>query len=290
VVTVYEADKVAAGKASLTAKINQREGLRFYYQGELLKLETIRAAWYRRPNLFGPFASDRLKQISLDGERKALQEVMWGKIPEERWLNAPQSMRYADQKLVQLELARSLGMTIPATIVSNRQGNISKYLPEKAVFKAVYSGLLHEAAGIKHLYTTPVDLQKLPPKTNPFPGLWQPYITKKREWRITVVGHRVFAAAIYTKGEAKADWRHPKYEKLVQMRKEAFPDDIKHKCLQYLKQLGLRYGAFDFIETEAGEIVFLECNPNGQYGWLETDLGLPISKAIADELLATQAA
>ncbi len=45
------------------------------------------------------------------------------------------------------------------------------------------------------------------------------------------------------------------------------------------------HGAFDFIENEDG-ITFLECNLNGQYLWLEEDLGLPISEAIADELAA----
>lgn len=49
--------------------------------------------------------------------------------------------------------------------------------------------------------------------------------------------------------------------------------------------MGLKFGAFDFIETAPGEVIFLECNSNGQYGWLEETLGLPISHAIADELI-----
>lgn len=39
------------------------------------------------------------------------------------------------------------------------------------------------------------------------------------------------------------------------------------------------------IEDPDGRIVFLECNPNGQYGWLEEQLGFPISQAIAGELI-----
>jgi hypothetical protein len=34
-----------------------------------------------------------------------------------------------------------------------------------------------------------------------------------------------------------------------------------------------------------GQLVFLECNPNGQYGWLEEDLGMPISASIASTLV-----
>ena len=36
--------------------------------------------------------------------------------------------------------------------------------------------------------------------------------------------------------------------------------------------------------TPSGEHVFLECNPNGQWLWIELATGMPISAAIADEL------
>ena len=42
----------------------------------------------------------------------------------------------------------------------------------------------------------------------------------------------------------------------------------------------------DIIRTPAGEYVFLEVNPGGEWGMLERDLKLPISEAIADALLA----
>jgi glutathione synthase/RimK-type ligase-like ATP-grasp enzyme len=51
-------------------------------------------------------------------------------------------------------------------------------------------------------------------------------------------------------------------------------------------KLQLVYGAIDLIRTPAGEHVFLEVNPGGEWGMLERDLGLPISEAIADALIA----
>ena len=44
------------------------------------------------------------------------------------------------------------------------------------------------------------------------------------------------------------------------------------------------YGAFDFAITD-DFWYFLECNANGQFGWLEAETGLPITAAIADLLL-----
>lgn len=51
------------------------------------------------------------------------------------------------------------------------------------------------------MFTTLVDREKYEQLRSglPFPGLWQEFIQKKREWRVTVVGDKVFpAAGIYS--------------------------------------------------------------------------------------------
>jgi hypothetical protein len=40
----------------------------------------------------------------------------------------------------------------------------------------------------------------------------------------------------------------------------------------------------DIIVTPSGEFVFLDLNPNGQWLWLETELGLPLVSSMADLL------
>ena len=51
-----------------------------------------------------------------------------------------------------------------------------------------------------------------------------------------------------------------------------------------MKRASLAYGAFDFVVTRDGDVVFLECNPGGQWLWLEKATNLPISQAVADLL------
>ena len=51
------------------------------------------------------------------------------------------------------------------------------------------------------------------------------------------------------------------------------------------QQFGIRPIPADLIVTPAGETVFLELNPSGEWGMLERDLGLPIGAALAEELL-----
>ncbi|HEY5806139.1 MAG TPA: hypothetical protein VIS56_02005 [Candidatus Saccharimonadales bacterium] len=205
-------------------------------------------------------------------------------MPEQVWLNAPRRITHAEHKLTQLALAQELGFTTPTTTVSNRWGPIKESLPEAVIFKPTYA-LFYSEDQMKLLYTTPFsNPTELPTGGNPYPGFWQSFISKGREWRITVVGDETFDAAIYTDSSARDDWRKHQLEAKVEFRRGIFPEDQKEKCFQYLGRLGLRFGAFDFIEGEEGNITFLECNANGQYGWLEDELGFPISDAITDEL------
>ncbi|WP_226859539.1 hypothetical protein [Enterobacter cloacae complex sp. P14RS] len=50
-----------------------------------------------------------------------------------------------------------------------------------------------------------------------------------------------------------------------------------------MKKLDLKFGCFDFI-VSGGEWYYLEVNANGQWVWLEIELGLDISKKIMDYL------
>ncbi len=53
-----------------------------------------------------------------------------------------------------------------------------------------------------------------------------------------------------------------------------------------MSELGLVYGAFDLVlgpdpHDERGEVVsMLECNPGGQYGFLEAMVGVPITDSL----------
>jgi glutathione synthase/RimK-type ligase-like ATP-grasp enzyme len=213
---------------------------------------------------------------------------MWAAVPENAWLNSPVNILHAEQKFSQLAVAHKLGFTVPDTITTNRWEEVIASLPKDIVFKIAHIYAMYsEPDDIQTVYTTPLtnSQDKLPVQGNPFPGLWQARVDKAREWRITVVGDTTFDAAVYTSEDAKDDWRrHTGKPSAVTFKSEPFPDELKAKCIEYLRYYKLRFGAFDFIEDRDGRIVFLECNTNGQYKWLEDELGFPISSAIACEL------
>ncbi len=55
--------------------------------------------------------------------------------------------------------------------------------------------------------------------------------------------------------------------------------------MQYAHEWGLRFAAFDVAEDLDGNLWFLECNPVGQWAWLETYAGVPITASLLDLLL-----
>lgn len=286
-VIAYEADKVAAGQKPLEICVTGAEGLSVRYDGRRFSPESVASVWYRRPTMFSGEQEDKAKQFTLDTERRKGQYHLWAAVPEEAWLSAPQRIQHAEHKVTQLVLAHEVGFDIPDTVLANTWEPIAQALPEDIIYKPSF-GMVYDAEGLKLVYTMPFknSPDTLPMQGNPFPGFWQPYLPKSREWRITVVGDESFDAAIYTAEDAKDDWRKHQLESKVEFRHELFPSDQQEKCFEYLGKLGLKFGAFDFIEDHEGKVTFLECNANGQFGWLEDDLGFPISEAIANELAA----
>lgn len=283
----YEADKVASGEVDFGITIGAGHSLSLNYDGVHVKLGDLSAAWYRRPTEFTDEQEDKARQLSLSLERNAIQHALWDLIPEDRWLSSPRNIVKAERKLLQLCIAEDVGFNTPTTVVTNNWHNVSDYLPETIVYKPSY-GMFYDHEGLKILYVTPLENspKDLPLAGNPFPGFWQPFLNKSREWRITAIGERTFDAAIYTDEDAKDDWRrHQLNSDRVRFKAEQFPTEQKELCYEYLGRLGLKFGCFDFIEDYDGKITFLECNANGQYGWLEDELGFPIAQSIADELI-----
>lgn len=45
----------------------------------------------------------------------------------------------------------------------------------------------------------------------------------------------------------------------------ATPAELETKVAAYLREMGLEYGAFDFLKEDDGDLLFLECNPEGQW-------------------------
>lgn len=191
------------------------------------------------------------------------------------------------KKIVQLQLAQSCGLLIPPTCVTNSLESIDQYLfnDDKPVIHKTLSSFFSKE---KVVYTTEVSLEEIqndPDSVTIAPSIYQKRIDKAHELRVTVVGNNIFTAQVNSqeKEESKLDWRLGNQSALFS--EGQLSQKTSQQLLDFHHRAGLIYAAYDFIVAPDNTEIFLECNPNGQWLWLEDGLGMDISLAIAKELV-----
>jgi len=123
------------------------------------------------------------------------------------------------------------------------------------------------------------------------PMIFQQAINKAYELRVVYIAGLFFTGRIdtavvasqYEDGSATTDWRT--HTGASQWQSYELPNALKEKLQALMQSLQLSFGAIDIIRQPDGEYVFLEVNPQGEWGMLQRDLHYPIAEAIADALM-----
>jgi ATP-grasp ribosomal peptide maturase len=252
-----------------------------------INLNDLISVYVRRPRPF-QFSS----KLTPAERRHAGHEARYGlggvlmSLPV-RWCNHPGKSADAAYKPAQLAALRSCEMTVPQTMITNSVDDVLSFARRvgQLVCKGIVSEVLHTTEGTKVVYThllTDGDLADLR-GVHHTAHLFQEHVPKLFEVRLTVIGSEIFAAKISTGSCAQVDW-HRDYDSHVYEIIDT-PEEIRSAVLAYMNITGLAFGAFDFVVTPDDEWVVLECNPEGQWGWIEENTGLPIADAIAKYLL-----
>jgi hypothetical protein len=256
-------------------------------------LHEMTAAWFRRPSR--PTTTPQ-REAWMTGyatrESEQLLTDLWTQLPA-RWLPGPQwTIRRAGSKHLQLATARQVGLAIPPTLVTTDPAALRRFYREhdgRIIDKAPSSLLARERSNDFVRYTELVNPRDLvyAERLRSSPMLFQAYVPKRSELRVTVVGERVFAGEIQSQvtNRTRHDWRRFDHGHTPH-RAHTLPPAVEASCVAIVRALGLAFGAIDLVLTPDGEYVFLEVNPNGQYLWIEHLTGLPITAAIVDHLLA----
>jgi glutathione synthase/RimK-type ligase-like ATP-grasp enzyme len=264
-------------------------------QGRTVNLDDVTAVWLRRPNPVeaGPTVTDTqvrewIRQTASDTLNGAFEllDCLW--VPA-----SPRALRAASDKLGQLQAAAEIGFRVPRTCITNSPDaflDLYSHTDGGMISKAVTGATLHDAKGEPiPTYTTVIRRRHAlnARSVSLAPAIFQAYVPKRLELRITLVGDRLFPVAIDSQNSraTKHDWRHYDDDHTTYTPVE-LPADIAEKCAHLLRRYGLSFGAIDMVLTPDGEYVFLEINPNGQWAWVADLTELPIADAIADLLLS----
>ena len=256
-------------------------------------LRDVTAIWHRRLNLGARLPATLNKQLrhASIGEASAAAHGMLASLKAFR-MDHLHHIRHAENKQLQLQVARELGLNIPRTLTTNDPAAVhafAKSCEGGMVTKMLSSFAIYEEGKELVVFTNPVkpeDLEDLSGLTL-CPATFQELLAKSLEIRVTVVGHRVMSASIDSQVSTRAthDWRRDGVRMLQDWQPYQLPLEVEEKILRLMDYFSLNYGAIDVILTPEGRHVFLELNPCGEFFWLERAPGLPVSDAIADLLL-----
>jgi len=264
--------------------------------GEQISANEVHAVWARK--LWMPRMADdldeRYRAMCISESVGALEGFL-DALHDARWVNNLSRQRDAENKQRQLRLAARAGLRVPRTLVTNDPAAARQFFAEtegQTVAKLLRPLEVSMDAAKSVVYTNRVREEDLAGAEGlrHSPMVFQELIPKAYELRVACVAGEVFAGAINATGTSRGhtDWRRAALEE-VHWQEAQLPGEVASSLRALMSELGLVFGAVDLICTPAGEHVFLEVNPSGEWGMLERDLGLPISESIAKTLLEDNA-
>lgn len=239
--------------------------------------------WFRRTKLPEIKGSSDSEKLFILNDYDTLLSNLYHLIETDKWMSRPKDVYDAENKLLQLKIAQEIKFIIPETIVTSSKEDLRRFLKthnNRVIIKPINQGRINEIGGFKNIFTNILSLEHIEnlEQYDLTPSIFQTYIEKDYEIRVTVVDGQVFSAKVESQEneKTKIDWRKEKL-KFIEYK---LPDDISKKCLLLVEKLNLNFGAIDLIKSKNGDYVFLEINPNGQWAWIEFDTNLAISEAI----------
>ena len=292
--------ELARKKSSLSVSYDNGHQTIFYKKDDkTLNLnKEIKSVLYWRPAL-----PDEIKE-DMDGSTLEFYKGEWTTfmkgiylcLKDCFWMNPyPQNSIY-EEKIFQLKTAQDIGFRVPKSFITTSLEEAYNYfelIEDQIVYKP-FSQISWTEKNEKNedeillLYSNIINKNDLINSKDVYatPNIFQTYIDKKYELRITCVGKCVMACEIHSQNSeiSKHDWRKYDFDSTPYIQHD-LPKDIEKLCLKLFENLGLTYGCIDMIITPDDEYIFLELNPTGQYGWIEDLAKFPITENIARMLI-----
>ncbi len=261
---------------------------RWQGQHQDLKLGSITAVYYRRPGAF------RMREgMAADVERWARDEAQAGvggvlaSLDGCRWINHPHHVALAGVAPRALAEAAGCGLTIPRTLITNSPRDARDFVASLPGGVAAYKPLGRngptERDGRRYaLWTDRVRAEEITDDVSLTAHLFQEWIAKAFEVRLTAVGEAMFAAQIFAGSEAaridiRRDYAAHWYEPC------AVPEYVCRGVRALLDIFRLHFVALDFLVDRDGCWHLVDVNPNGQWAFIP-QLREAITHALADTL------
>jgi glutathione synthase/RimK-type ligase-like ATP-grasp enzyme len=254
-----------------------------HLQNSSLWLDDVAAIWFRRPRYTSRLSLDPKHRAFVREETTYAWSNVFELLEDRVWVNHPRDNRRAANRLWVLHQAALFGLPTPATLMTTHVAEARSFVKHHgaSVVKSVGPGYRDDDTGVASFSTLLASSSEVPDDLGPAPVLFQAYVDKVCDWRVTVFGAQVFSTRILSQAEpsGRVDWRQS--QRPLRLEPATLPVEVQDSLLKLLGELNLRFAAVDFVEDEHGCFQFLEVNPNGQWGWIEQELGTPLSDGLA---------
>ncbi len=262
-----------------------------------ISLQAVRAVWYRKPEpvSLSHIAIETAALEYIEAEYTEVLNGLYTLLDHAYWINNPCSTRTAHRKILQLRVANQVGFTTPRTLVTNCPKEARRFADDigqdlaikslGAISVALNNGDHVTQYGIFTRRISRRELEDAAASIPLMPTLFQEFICKAYELRVTCVESDVFACRIdHRLTDITADDYRFDTGNLTHRVVEC--PELHDRLRAYMKFFDLRFGCFDILIDRVGQPIFCECNPNGQWLWIEKQIGAGIGRAIADRLTA----
>ncbi|WAS94189.1 MvdC/MvdD family ATP grasp protein [Nannocystis punicea] len=253
------------------------------------------AIWYRRARWAGklPATMDRQLRHGCTVESEAFLRGVMAAAPC-FVMDPPEAVRENGHKPYQLSLARRLGLATPRTLATNDPAAAHAFIracPHGAVAKMLSAFPVYDEQGEEQVVFTTALAEDHLGKLEGLryaPMVFQERLQKALELRVTVVGRRIFAAAVDSQRQpgAEVDWRERGVSLLRSWVPYDLPAETERRLSEYMERIGMQYSAIDMVVEPDGRHVFLEANPAGECYWLQYNSPhFPLAQALVDVLV-----
>lgn len=263
-----------------------------HHNCDVLDPSKVRAVWNRKIWRPTPPADlcNEYQKIYLQ-EYITMRQIFFSKMKDVYWMNPLKTDReVADNKMYQLQMAKASGMVVPDTLMTNDFEAVKTFYIDKCHGQMIAKlhGVLSNSMDGKGpaMPTTKIiedDFEHLKDSLKYCPMIFQPMIKKQFDLRVVYVEGEIFCGKIDT-GEKNIDWRQQSIAD-YKWEKYNLPKKIGIQLTDTMKSMKLKFGAIDIVVDNEENYVFLEVNPQGEWGMIQKYTDQPIAETIAKKII-----
>lgn len=256
-----------------------------------------KSLWYRRGNFvlsqhWNDLSYPKLKEYITDEEEQVNHFLHLYATKLSGYMN---EFVY-NNKLNNLFIAQKVGLAIPNTLVTTKKEDLLAFYTkhnEQIINKPIHHGhlsLIDKEDNVKYSSrgTYILEKEKIDNLEDSFGlSLFQGLVEKETELRVFQLEDKLYTMAIFSQNDeqTKVDFRNYNHETPNRNVPFQLPMKIEKKILKLTKTLGFDTCSMDIILDKNGNYVFLEINPNGQFGWVSKHCNYYLEEKIAESCL-----